>query len=571
MSKKIFYIIILFIFFIYGFAFGFYKIFPFNQIMSIKHYLEQSFGNNEISLSDSKPEDVVVIKTFLHTLLAKQIYIGEEFIHGGGISETGSVLYAMSSKGKLLALDTSGYFSYETTVADVPMNYRNLILSGHTTKNRFRTYWFRVNGFYSERITDTLHTLYVSHNAWDDNKNCITHNISKTSLTLNNTFIKQANDWNTIFTASPCIEPEPEKWLAAVPYSGHISGGKIIEYDQNHLLISVGDYNYHGLNGTGEYAMDPSNPYGKFIILDKESGAWEIFATGTRNPSGLFKDKEGNIWSSENGPFGGDELNLVNKGLNYGWPRVSYGLWYDTGYSLAESDLPGAHNKYEKPVFSWVPSVAPSNLIRIEGQKFQNWNGDLLMGTMRDQCLYRIRLDQNLAVAYTERIDIGQRIRDIKLLHDDKIVFTTDSGFLFIIDDGGSVTKKDSVGMKNTIEDLNKFDQWVNQNKSIGLEPLQRPAMNAGLIYEKHCSSCHNLNPVNAIGPHLHNLFDREIGSLDNYTYSVVLESDNRKWNPRLLKDFLLNPEFEFRGINMLKIELTNPEADSLVQFIESN
>lgn len=566
-TKKIIYTLLLCVVFTYGLAVGLYKIFPLPQLLALKHYVEQERGTFEAQHQTEEPPDSVeVYETFLQKLLVKKIQIPDFSGHGGGLSTSGNLLYIMKNKGSLQIYDLINQTIVENDVSDVPMNFSELIKSGHPYKNDFRINTFRVNGLYSEYVADKTHAIFVSHNAYDAGRDCITHNISRAELQVTDQHVSQKTDWETIFTASPCLDPVPDNIVSIIPYPGHISGGAITNFDEQNLLVSVGDYDRHGISGTDEWAMDSANTYGKLILVDKNSGEWSIYTTGNRNASGLYIDRNSTIWSVENGPKGGDELNILAEGETYGWPKVSYGIWYDPTLKFTGGQKVGTHSEYKKPVFSWVPSIAPSSLSKIEGDKFQLWKDDLLLGTMRDQSLHRLRLDQDNRVVYDERINIGHRIRDLTTLPDDKIALITDDAFLVIIDDGGAVFDDMDLDIRKRMTQLDKFDQIKTE-----IDTLAAPyASSAKMIFEQNCVTCHNLNLKNQIGPHLNELLGREIGGVDNFTYSHVLKEDKRMWNPELLKSFLTDPEDEFPGNRMQKINLSPGEADSLVQFLQT-
>ena len=568
MIKKLIYASLLCIFLVYGYFVGALKIFPFPQLLAAKHYIEFSTGHFETPEKVSVPESVKIQNTFLERILLKKVKIPGYAGFGGGLSTSGQILYIVSNKGAVQTFDLNNYTILNNDISNIPMNFKELILSGHPYKNDFRINWFRVNGVYSENVNSKTQLLFVSHNSYNSNKDCITQNVSRTELEVNNKSIKQTKEWQTIFTASPCIDPAPDSISAAALYPGHISGGIITSFDRDNLLITVGDYNRNGLAGTDMYSMDPSNPYGKFILVNKKTGKWSIYADGSRNATGLYIDKNSNIWSVENGPQGGDELNLVVKGQNYGWPKVSYGLWYDLKLNLPGGFMRGTYPEYKKPVFSWVPSVAPRGVIKIEGSRFKYWHGDLLMGTMRDESLHRLRLDQNNHVVYDERIHLGHRIRDMKTLPDEKIALLTDDGYLIIIDDGGPIFQEMDSTAKQRIALLDNFDRFINpkyKNQTVSIV-----TNTSNTVFQQNCSSCHNLNGTNQIGPNLHDLFNRKVGTADNFNYSTALKSDKRNWNAPLLRNFLKNPESEFPGTLMQKVNLTSSEIDSLVDLFKS-
>ena len=512
------------------------------------------------------PDSVEVRETLLQRLLFKKIQIPGFDNAGGGVTNAGNLLFIVTSKGAVQTFDLGNSTIIENEISDVPMNLGGLILSGHPYRNEFRMHWFRVNGVYSEFINSETYVLFVSHNAYDRDRDCITHNISRIELRLIDRSVSQEHDWETIFTALPCVNPVPDKILAATPYPGHISGGNIANFDEHNLLVAIGDYNRHGIDGTDEWAMDSSNPYGKFILLDKKSGGWSVYTTGHRNPSGLYIDRDSVTWSIENGPRGGDELNIIVEGENYGWPKVSYGTWYEPSLNLPGGHKSGTHPVYRKPVFSWIPSVAPRGLIKIEGNKFEQWRGDLLMGTMRDKSLHRLGLDQDSRVVFDERIHIDHRVRDITTLPDDKIALVTDDGYLIIIEDGGPVDREMDSDAISRMNSLDNFDRFAVEFDAPSTESYENPSR---AVYEQNCATCHNLNPNNQIGPHLYELLGREIGGVDHFNYSRILETDTRSWNAKLLKSFLKDPEDKFPGTSMQRINLSPLEVDGLIEFFQ--
>jgi len=152
----------------------------------------------------------------------------------------------------------------------------------------------------------------------------------------------------------------------------------------------------------------------------------EIYSYGHRNPQGLIGNVgDGQIWSIEQGPRGGDELNLITGGANYGWPLVTYGINYDGTIISDRTSAPGMVDS----VYHWVPSVAPASLVAYSGNVMpEDWRGNLLIGTLVGECLIRLELT-NGVVTKEERYlhhNIG-RIRDVAVGPD---------GYLYLLTDG---------------------------------------------------------------------------------------------------------------------------------------
>jgi glucose/arabinose dehydrogenase len=172
--------------------------------------------------------------------------------------------------------------------------------------------------------------------------------------------------------------------------------------------------------------VPPDNPF-----VGREGARPEIFTYGHRNPQGMaMHPGTGRIWLVEHGPRGGDELNLLKAGANYGWPRATHGIDYSGSTISPSKSLPGM----EDPVRVWVPSISPSGLAFYTGDRFPGWKGSVFTGALSDNALIRIELDGDRYVG-EERllVDLLPYIRDVRqgpdgLLY---VVTHTDSGGLY--------------------------------------------------------------------------------------------------------------------------------------------
>ena len=137
----------------------------------------------------------------------------------------------------------------------------------------------------------------------------------------------------------------------------------------------------------------------------------ETWATGVRTPYGLAFSPTGELWEVEHGPRGGDELNLIEKGKNYGWPLVSYSQNYN-GVPIASPDT---RPDLTKPVIYWTPVIAPGNIMFYKGAMFPQWDGSALIGGMGSQTLNRVTFDGKGGATAAERWGVGHRIRDVEV------------------------------------------------------------------------------------------------------------------------------------------------------------
>ena len=179
------------------------------------------------------------------------------------------------------------------------------------------------------------------------------------------------------------------------------------------------------LNDDGTVPAD--NPF-----VGKAEYKPEIYALGVRNSLGLFVHPQtGELWEHENGPMGGDEINIIKAGRNYGWPVVSYGRAYSgdltgdtSGPLTTDHNAPGM----EAPFLFWVPSIAPSGFLLYTGERFERWKGNLFVGGMRGTMLQRIVLNaRGLPITRESMLtDLQQRIRDIRQGPDGLVYMVTD-------------------------------------------------------------------------------------------------------------------------------------------------
>ena len=187
-------------------------------------------------------------------------------------------------------------------------------------------------------------------------------------------------------------------------------GGRIVEYKNGILITTGATEEFSGL------AQDDNSIAGKILYLEKGSKKFKIFSKGHRNPQGLIviNDK---IISTEHGPYGGDEINLIKEGKNYGWPIISFGDDYELkkNINLKFKYLKKSFSNYEDPIFSYVPSSGISELIKLPNSFAKKWQDNFLISSLNGRSLYRVQLNNEFnKIFYSEKMYIGERIRDIK-------------------------------------------------------------------------------------------------------------------------------------------------------------
>ena len=215
--------------------------------------------------------------------------------------------------------------------------------------------------------------------------------------------------------------------------SGNHHGCRIVQAPDSNLFVTLGEH-YSGR----DQAQSLDNHLGKLIriapdgsvpkdnpFVGRDGARPEIWSYGHRNQQGLaINPATGDLWETEHGPRGGDEVNIIGKGKNYGWPVIGYGIDYSGAKIHETTSKPGM----EQPVKYWVPSIAPSGMTFYTGDLFPRWRGSLFTGALAGQMLVRLQLNGN-TVTSEERIlqNLNERIRDVRQGPDGALWLLTDS------------------------------------------------------------------------------------------------------------------------------------------------
>ncbi len=211
--------------------------------------------------------------------------------------------------------------------------------------------------------------------------------------------------------------------------TGHHFGGRLVWGPDDKLYATIGEGSRYK-----EKAQDMSSSFGAVIRINEdgsipddnpdfgESSLPELYSKGHRNPQGFAYDPERAIlWANEHGPRGGDEINIIEPGANYGWPAATYGIDYNGARITPFTEYEGT----QQPFHYWTPSIAPSGMAVYRGELFSEWSGDLLVGAMAGEALHRVIVDGDKAVG-EERYLVGERIRDVRVGPDGAIYVATE-------------------------------------------------------------------------------------------------------------------------------------------------
>jgi glucose/arabinose dehydrogenase len=232
-------------------------------------------------------------------------------------------------------------------------------------------------------------------------------------------------DGATLTDVTPIYDAVPTK------DTGHHFGAKLVWGGDGKLYATIGEGSKYK-----DRAQNMATSFGAVIRLNEDGSPAggnptfgdgsrpELFSKGHRNPQGLaFDAGRGVLWEHEHGPRGGDEINIIEAGKNYGWPLASYGIDYSGARITPYTEFSGT----QQPFKYWTPSIAPSGLAVYRGDLFPaDWDGDLLVGALAGASLHRIDLDGMKEVG-EERYQTGERIRDVRIGPDGAIYVTTEN------------------------------------------------------------------------------------------------------------------------------------------------
>jgi glucose/arabinose dehydrogenase/cytochrome c2 len=368
--------------------------------------------------------------------------------------------------------------------------------------------------------------LLVSHQRYVPQTRHVRFTIS--ALPIDPTASTKAGEWKTVFETEDI--PDNSAFRGA-------TGGKLVVSGDT-LYFSVGDYNFGQVpqDDAALVAQNPRSSFGKVYELDMVSGRHKVKSIGHRNPQGLVLTRAGRLMDTEHGPEGGDELNIVKDGANFGWPYRTYGTDYGAfNWPLVDKTPPG-QARYADPTYSWVPSVAVSPVIEIDGFN-EAWDGDLLVGSLKAQSLFRLRMVDD-RVVFAEPIWIGHRIRDIVQLPD-RIVLMTDDPALVVL----------------------RVDQKrLKENSKLQKHVEFSPALAT-------CLNCHHFGPTNPshLAPSLGNVLGRRIAADSFDRYSDALRRKEGTWDEATLARFLSNPGEFAPGTAMPNLGLTPQQVADVV------
>jgi glucose/arabinose dehydrogenase/cytochrome c2 len=342
---------------------------------------------------------------------------------------------------------------------------------------------------------------------------------------------------------------KPENVIFPLPLSGRI----LFLPDKTLLLSSTDDHARRHL------VRLTDNHLAKILRLDRDGKAPadnpfvgkpgvlpEIYNIGTRAPLGLVGDpRDGTVWEVENGPRGGDELNILKPGADYGWPITTYGTEYSGAQITDLREAPGI----ESPITYWVPSIAPSSVALNFGKKYEHWRDDLFVGSLIQKHLRRVRVREGKTVEQEVLLKhLNERIRDVRLGPDGYLYVLTDhaNGRLLRLNPG----KPDAAQLAREAKPPAKAQSILMGDMSRPNKP--DPTLGKQL-FEQHCIGCHSLEPgqTGGPGPSLAGVIGRKAGSGPGFAYSNALKESSIVWTEGTLDYFIAAPQDYITGTTM--------------------
>ena len=344
------------------------------------------------------------VETHLYILESRSAPVPWKAAEGGAIAPLCNDLIVATPRGEIASVSPSG--RVERRIGAAPLN------AGEMTAGRGARFPGDAQLFVADvlprRRSGGGYELFVTHHYYTES--CDRFRLSSTTVRREGGAIAVSPSWRTIFDAEPCF-----------PFLSRHVGGRLAESGENSLFVAVGEHK------TPEWVQDAGTDMGKLLRIDTGTGEAETLASGLRNPQGLALDEDGRLWWTEHGPQGGDELNLLRPGGNYGWPLATYGVGYDDAVIAAAPDATGMHDGFARPAFAWVPSIGVSALAVNDARWFPLWKDDLLVASLAGESIFRVRRD-GADVQYVERIPLGFRIRDMAWMPDGRLALLDESG-----------------------------------------------------------------------------------------------------------------------------------------------
>lgn len=502
------------------------------------------------------------LETGFHTIEKTIVELGEVdgSVTGGGLASWDDSLIYLSANGRLGFIEfDEGTIAY--TDSRVPMDFDEVRKVHFQPHIGFNQNWYRVqDALLIKDDSGNEADLYVAHHKFTPEDGALCINISHTRLKRENGKVSLVDGvWNEIIRTTACTVLEDYDWR----WAGHITGGRLVSYDDDHVLLSTGSFALGNFYGRWDLVQPDSGlDLAKILKVNVKEGTSTIYAAGVRNPQGLAWDEDGLLWESEHGAQSGDEVNVIVEGGDYGWPNVANGFDYGTPRApLPLNPVQGRHDGYVKPAMAYVPTIGTSQIVPVKRNgTFKLWGGDLLLLTLKDRAIHRLRTD-GPRVVFDERIDMEFRQRDGLQMDNGWIVMLTDINTLVILRDPEQVEEGDTGFSISGYDALKTIEA-----ESMSFEedyPWGR------MLFSERCGNCHLLNGETKVGPPLNGVIGRDIAALEEYPYTDALLNMKGKWTKSKIRLFMQNPEALAPGTSMVTVNARDKwEREAIADYL---
>jgi aldose sugar dehydrogenase len=254
--------------------------------------------------------------------------------------------------------------------------------------------------------------LLISYPRLAPSRSCVEIAVDELAYDRKAQKVKFVANW---FISKPCVP------ISAVQHTA----GRFAVIDESSVYVTIGDLGYSEIDNRSK-----RGDLGSIFKLSAKSAV--RISQGHRNPQGIVLFDKKTLLAAEHGPRGGDEINVIKEGGDYGWPFVSYGQPYGSG-DYVRPAMTGTHEGFLKPVKYWVPSIAPTELVQLPLQGWGDWGRALVLGTLREEVLVFLKVSDVFEVGESAEVDVGDRIRDLEVLSNGALLATTDSGKLITV------------------------------------------------------------------------------------------------------------------------------------------
>ena len=475
---------------------------------------------------------------------ARQSYYGTYDYTGGAIA-VGDDFYLLLDPIGDLYVGTEQQWPEKTRITVPSIDYQayeNLMQSDPAYNNvRFQKTPFKYNDLLLHSGNEST-TILISYTDINASEKCFQNIVagyeleSIASYESLKTVLVSGDAWRIIYRSEPCLPLKTNFWAVI----GQMAGGRIAQYSDDLIILENGEFLRE------ELALDSNNHYGKSLLINIDTGVSSVFSEGHRNMGGLTVSND-TVYAVEHGARGGDELNILKPGVHYGWPVETYGTSYSRS-PMPFSNSFGRHAEFAAPLFSWVPSIAPSGIIRLN-DFHAHWQGDLLISSLVAESLYRVRLHDD-RVAYVEQIPYGKRIRDLAELNGKLIVFSDDMSV-------GYITPTELIDMDEVV--LAFADK-------ASLSDSQLKKLESGI---SQCIQCHSLvGNDHSKAPGLQHIYSATAGSGIYPDYSEAMRSAEIVWDEESLARFLVDPQELIPGTSMQAASVDEETLLLIIDFL---